>query len=148
MKNCKGKCSTSCGPVPMSKAEHDVIEDVAGPVTVQPGHDKMGLACSMLTEDGQCSVYDLRPLLCRIWGAAHRLKCPYGCEPERYLTDQEIWELMYAASALTGQDPGAAMDEMLERMGPEFAALWEGVVLAPTRQQAREGKVEELTEKP
>ena len=30
--------------------------------------------------DGRCSVYEHRPLICRLWGAVESLPCPHGCE--------------------------------------------------------------------
>jgi Fe-S-cluster containining protein len=30
--------------------------------------------------DGRCSVYEDRPLICRLWGAVESMPCVHGCE--------------------------------------------------------------------
>lgn len=80
---CRGLCTDSCGPVPMSEAEHmrvrakgvdiPVIEDALTAI-------KNGDAptCPALVNN-RCSVYDVRPLICRMWGAVESMPCPHGC---------------------------------------------------------------------
>jgi uncharacterized protein len=63
---CRGKCQESCGPIYMS------------------------LRCPMLCrESGKCRVYDIRPVICRLWGLVESMLCPWGCRPARVLTDRE-----------------------------------------------------------
>lgn len=53
------------------------------------------LTCPLLNQhDGSCMAYEMRPLICRAWGTTPKLKCPWGCQPERWLTDIEISKLM------------------------------------------------------
>jgi hypothetical protein len=33
-------------------------------------------------KDGRCSVYDVRPTLCRLWGVVEDMPCPWGCVPD------------------------------------------------------------------
>jgi Fe-S-cluster containining protein len=47
------------------------------------------LNCPYLTAQKRCSVYSVRPILCRIYGVSELLRCPFGCEPERVLTVDE-----------------------------------------------------------
>ena len=47
------------------------------------------LTCPYLTAQKRCSVYDVRPILCRIYGVSEILRCPFGCQPERVLTVDE-----------------------------------------------------------
>lgn len=35
--------------------------------------------CPALVAD-RCSVYEDRPLICRLWGAVESMPCPHGCE--------------------------------------------------------------------
>jgi len=35
--------------------------------------------CPLLTADKRCSRYDMRPLLCRLYGAVEAIPCPHGC---------------------------------------------------------------------
>lgn len=38
----------------------------------------------------KCSIYEVRPLVCRLWGIDETVRCPLGCEPEGgWLTRQE-----------------------------------------------------------
>ncbi|MDX6649701.1 MAG: uncharacterized protein QOJ97_1652 [Solirubrobacteraceae bacterium] len=33
-------------------------------------------------DKGLCSVYGVRPMICRLWGIGEQMKCPHGCKPE------------------------------------------------------------------
>lgn len=37
--------------------------------------------CEALGPDGRCMAYELRPLICVLWGAVDWLPCPHGCRP-------------------------------------------------------------------
>lgn len=56
--------------------------------------------CEFITVNGNCDVYSLRPLMCRLFGVVRELACPHGCQPERWLTDAEKLELIRAVEAL------------------------------------------------
>jgi Fe-S-cluster containining protein len=92
--DCQGKCYDSCGPTGMGGIEAARVVAARGgrPIGhVQPA----GVICPLLTKDNRCSVYKVRPLLCRLWGIVENLPCVYGCKPEpRYLTTVEGYELM------------------------------------------------------
>ena len=30
---------------------------------------------------GRCTVYAARPMICRLWGVAQGMACPWGCQP-------------------------------------------------------------------
>lgn len=82
---CKGLCVNSCGPIGMARAEAERIADrvgcdVASLPVIQPHTD---LACPHLSRSGRCKVYDVRPLICRLWGVAEGMECPHGCKPSR-----------------------------------------------------------------
>lgn len=71
--------------------------------------------CSMLTHDGRCSVYALRPMICRLFGAGPGgLRCHRGCEPERRLTAIEVAELL-----LRAMDAGGGWPDGLPRRSTE-----------------------------
>lgn len=78
---CKGLCAESCGPVLMSAAEWQRIIDRLG---YEPKGDET-LICPML-EEGRCSVYDIRPMICRLWGMTKQMRCPWGCMPAKWIT--------------------------------------------------------------
>lgn len=95
---CKGLCADYCGPIGASRLEVRMLERrgvrlpdvrvvVERWVNVLDGGDPEGrpddevqLACPALV-DGRCSVYDIRPTVCRLWGATDPMPCPHGCEP-------------------------------------------------------------------
>lgn len=73
---CKGLCSDCCGPVLMSPAEERVLADKG--ITID--FDRETLVCDKLVL-GRCSIYDDRPLICRMWGGVDYflMRCPHGC---------------------------------------------------------------------
>lgn len=57
----------------------------------------------MLTDEGRCSVYDVRPMVCRLWGLVPSMRCPYGCKPEGgYLSEREGMRMLLEANAIGG----------------------------------------------
>ena len=79
----------------MTELEWDRIKSRLGYVPrVKPGQ----LTCPMLHRaSGDCRVYPVRPMLCRLWGLVKKMACPWGCVPERWLTDEEA--VVYLAEA-------------------------------------------------
>lgn len=81
---CKGMCQQACGPIDMSAEERRRID--AGGIhipTMRELNDSItergSMDCPALV-DGKCSVYDDRPLICRLWGAVESMPCPHDCE--------------------------------------------------------------------
>lgn len=84
---CRGLCVEACGPVGMSNEEEAILERRG----VEVGFDRETLTCDQL-KFGRCSIYEDRPLVCRLWGAVPEMRCPFGCEPT--LTTQQGRSLM------------------------------------------------------
>src|ERR1035438_9631703 len=88
---CQGKCQASCGPIMYSDAEASRVERLTGKrlpdvfVVIEP----KDLTCPLLDPAGHCSIYAHRPLICRLWGLVERMRCPWGCVPDRWLSDNE-----------------------------------------------------------
>jgi len=95
---CRGLCAESCGPVPMGRVEWQSV--------CRAGGERKGsgdLICPYL-ELSRCSVYEVRPMLCRLWGVVESMPCLWGCQPEpRYLTREEGFEFLRRAATI--QDP-------------------------------------------
>ncbi len=106
---CKGFCWQACTSVPVFQLELEQIEAKAGvklsetrspldiggaKLTGQPG-----AACQFLVL-GRCTVYEARPLICRVFGAAEGLRCPYGCTPERIVSDVDVFGMLERVEAL------------------------------------------------
>jgi hypothetical protein len=79
--HCRRFCSQCCGPVVFSRLEWERIPD---PLR----KNATSLICPYSGELGRCEIYDLRPLLCRLYGVVERMYCPHA-NPERILTKGE-----------------------------------------------------------
>lgn len=85
--HCKGLCSLSCGPILLQQEELDRIEAVSD---IDLVYDEK-LICPLLVNK-RCSVYQDRPIICRLWGTVkgrRGMECPWGCKPKRWLSDAE-----------------------------------------------------------
>ncbi|HLA03166.1 MAG TPA: hypothetical protein VJ019_10440 [Aestuariivirga sp.] len=71
--HCKPGCTRCCGIVPWSGIEWRRIADKRAAT---------GIACPYVRQ-GRCEIYDLRPIICRLFGAVDdgRIRCPEGCGP-------------------------------------------------------------------
>ncbi len=52
------------------------------------GFEFLAEACPKLG-DGGCSVYENRPLICRLFASSQIMPCPYGYGPETPLSEEE-----------------------------------------------------------
>ena len=100
--DCQGLCWDSCGPIMMTRAEHRRIETSAG-VDIPDGRSTAPATCVALTMLRRCAVYELRPMICRVWGVVETMPCNHGCRPDRYLTDAECYELLARAYDIAGE---------------------------------------------
>lgn len=100
---CKRKCQDYCVAVvddgALSRWERDRIVTFHGAKPPRPNH-----RCGYLDEVGRCSVYAMRPFICRMWGVldAPGMRCEFGCKPERYLSAEEGRALADEVYALGG----------------------------------------------
>ena len=101
--NCKKICGPDyCGPIMMSRLELRRLMErfpELKPTRVPGLGDVLdgGCAtCPLLAADGSCGAYDMRPAICRLFGAvmAATMICKHGCQPERWLTDQESAQIL------------------------------------------------------
>jgi Fe-S-cluster containining protein len=110
---CKGFCGeTSCGTVPFSKTEWLAIPAHLKKGKTNPpyleGLNTMALrekewhttgentypACQFL-ENGQCTIYDHRPPICRLYGQVDEISqfdCQFGCE--KNITPEMCWAIL------------------------------------------------------
>lgn len=103
--DCDGRCWTSCGPVDMSWRERARIR--AAGVRITDWQEAVSSAdtfwCEALTEGKRCAVYEMRPLVCRLWGAAEGLECPFGCTPEGgYIPRAEAYRMIAESMRIGG----------------------------------------------
>lgn len=111
--DCQGYCHDSCGPIEMSVRERQRIVQRAR----KPIECSRGALCSMLDEQRRCSVYEIRPMICRLWGLVRSLPCQYGCRPEGgLLSDAEGIRLIVEAERIGGSPMGDVRQRMAEKM--------------------------------
>ena len=104
---CVEGCHDCCGPVPASRLEWKRIEQRTGMSwthymkEVERRSKSDALSCPLLA-DGKCSVYDIRPAVCRVFGSSlhARLICPHDRKPEQPMTAEATDALMDKISAL------------------------------------------------
>src|SRR5262249_13706213 len=92
-----------CGPIVVGAPELAVLEHAAGRKVAEPLGEALAgrfrlkttnsLQCSLL-KDKRCSVYESRPLICRLWGMVKKMRCEWGCTPERWVADEEAFQLL------------------------------------------------------
>ena len=109
---CKGLCTHECTMIGMSKGEWDEIVKKTGK---KPALRHDG-SCIFLI-DGKCSIYPIRPLICRLFGAvdSDKLRCPHGCLSKNPLIDQDSDKLIKAIEKLCG-DGQMRLSEMTPKI--------------------------------
>ena len=77
--SCPPGCGQCCGPTPVTPEEAQALGLATGSVTTPT--DAQG-TCAFL-RDARCTVYERRPLMCRLFGASREpgLACDLGCKP-------------------------------------------------------------------
>ena len=89
---CKANCTDCCGPVPISSYEAKQLGIPGQHLTpTKPGT----LKCIFASKTG-CTVYDKRPMMCRLFGTTKHplLTCFHGCRPKNQLTKTKARKLI------------------------------------------------------
>lgn len=155
--DCDGRCWISCGPIGMTSRERARIRQAGYRIT--PEAEALASAetfwCEALTAGRRCAVYELRPLVCRLWGAVEDMRCPFGCVPEGgFLPAEEGWQMIAEAEAVAGHGlrPSAAdMERLAGRQRAQMDRIREagqGGVRLRTRHLAPVGLRRKLPEFP
>lgn len=136
---CKGRCADSCTLVTGSPLE---LAEVArrGRPLMAPGEWTSNRSirallpivgrprCPNLGPLRTCTVYAVRPMICRLFGLIGKLRpddepdqgaalaCDHGCQPERWLTEGEGFVLLAAVEVISRRWEAAG------RPGPEAAS--------------------------
>jgi uncharacterized protein len=99
---CRGLCAEACTAIDMSVRERLDLEGAAGHPCQVDGQGK----CNMLA-NGRCTQYELRPLICRMWGAVESMPCPHGCQADPApMPDKEAFALLADAMQVGGAPAG------------------------------------------
>lgn len=117
--DCKKLCRECCGPIVQAGVMSALEFERLAEYERQPEDPKNFMACWLLTPDGLCSAYDARPLICRLWGVVDTplMRCPFGCVPDRWLTDAESRTMLREATSIGGDLHGglSAIEERMRR---------------------------------
>lgn len=141
---CRGKCQHSCVAVDMADTEAAQVRVATG-IRVPPrGEAPDPARCPVLTALGTCAAYQVRPMICRLWGASEVMPCPHGCRPAAGpLSAQESLLLLIDALEVGGTSgysvPLWAELRRLARapeIQPELVRLLRGDISAYTDLQA------------
>lgn len=117
---CQGLCSDSCYSLVQTPVERDLVADRTGIelklVQVPP------TACPALGMLKTCLAYEVRPLICRLWGMTPGMRCQYGCEPEGgFLTAEQTYGFLARAAEIAGDDATAEQMRAAFRKDPVLA---------------------------
>jgi hypothetical protein len=103
---CKGLCWEACTSVPVRPLELERLEEksgrkLEGTMSIQGATltGPLGSPCPYLVLR-RCTVYDVRPLICRVFGAAEGLPCPHGCAPTHKISDGSVRKMIDRLEAL------------------------------------------------
>lgn len=115
---CRGLCAASCGPIHMSAEERRRIADrgVTIPLPAEAIEQLThgGYSCPALI-DGRCSVYEDRPLICRLWGAVESMPCEHGCTVMPGLLMDAGAQMLIGRSLAVGGNPVTPADSRTDR---------------------------------
>jgi Fe-S-cluster containining protein len=98
---CKGLCQDTCGPIRATRDEVSLMERRGNRPfgwQLKTGH------CTFLDDTGRCACYKDRPLVCRAWGALASSACPFGCEPDQWLTQSQFENLLVQINEIAGPE--------------------------------------------
>lgn len=116
--DCTGECWDSCGPIGYSVEEGERM-DAIGRRPPNAHERRHRLMCSALTKDHKCSVYEARPMICRLWGVSETMPCPHGtpdkpCWTAFPLTPEESAALLGRAQEIGGTPEGVRQRYMIK----------------------------------
>lgn len=113
---CKGLCHDSCTSIDASELERERVRERG--VELPPGRRYREVRalidagktprCPALGPLNNCRVYDVRPLICRIFGVAEGLRCEHGCIPEWIIPDWQVAQAMAEVELMSQQVTGVS----------------------------------------
>lgn len=75
--DCRMLCHPACGPIVMSAREHERLAREHG-----ARETDADLVCPYLERaSGLCGAYEVRPMICRLWGVVETMRYEWGCVP-------------------------------------------------------------------
>lgn len=120
---CKGLCADSCTVIDASELERQRLRERGielGPPTDRWTVERLkGLIasgktprCPALSPLNTCRVYEVRPLICRVFGmvldprTGDGMMCEHGCIPDATITPAELYRVLLQLDELSEQVTG------------------------------------------
>jgi hypothetical protein len=100
---CKAGCADCCGPVQLSRLEYYRCVKASGRSAedvrqhMEKNIKQKIYRCPLLDlKTNRCSVYQVRPAICRVFGTTKDLPCPHGYAPEteQMLSEERAREIL------------------------------------------------------
>jgi Fe-S-cluster containining protein len=107
--DCKPGCADCCGPIQLSRLEYHRCVKVSGRTAddvrrhMEKNIKHKIYQCPLLNKKtNQCTVYQARPAICRIFGTTKDLPCPHGCGPDAsaLLSEERAREILSLVNKL------------------------------------------------
>jgi hypothetical protein len=140
--DCKGLCQACCGPIGMTPVEHERMAERNQPMKVE--HQRDGVlfstawTCPQLAGNGRCTVYAVRPMVCRLWGLVRSMACPHGCVPEGGFLDEREGHLLFREAMEAGGIPMPSEEYMRKRLDdPQLQAEMRAIMARGSRNDRR-----------
>lgn len=105
---CEAGCGECCGPAPVTAPELARVRAFVRDRDVKPA--KASLSCPWF-QNGGCSVYDVRPLVCRIYGHTPALPCSRG-------HNRNVARRVVQAAVKANGIPVATLHDLAEELAP------------------------------
>lgn len=110
---CKGFCWESCAHVVASKAETEVVKQFCldngldyhkfydGSKAGERRASEIDPEPCPYLKDKRCSIHEVRPSICRMWGVHSHLPCAWGCKkPKGNLSDAQAHSIVVRLEGL------------------------------------------------
>ena len=137
---CRKECGASCGPIPLTEVEARRLH-LATHVKPRTIGTDTAERCVYLSAADRCTVHDIRPLICRVWGMVRMMSCFRGCVPDRWLTDAEFVRLAQSIERIGGgRIIRTANGGLVHTPGDSFASLGEQLARMPAATAERVGE--------
>lgn len=143
---CKGACADSCvAGLGMTPLEHQRVAAAGVPIPLREGNPgpQRGTRCPALSAIDTCRVYEVRPMICRLFGLISAMRCEAGCVPEGgWLDDRQAMALMVEVMVVGGQITRQHAVRMMRRYDQQAATgrmadVMRGVITGPDGSRTR-----------
>jgi len=119
---CDDGCGDCCGPVPATAAEFQRVLAYIRERDIKP--KDQGITCPLYL-DGKCSVYPVRPLICRAFGHVEGMVCSRGHNTNvprevdtKIVANGRVEHLLHDVLAIV--NPGTKLSPLLEQLKSAF----------------------------